>query len=124
MLTITSATEMTSFSKEARRGKRRVGFVPTMGALHAGHISLVRAARAQADVVVASIFVNPKQFGPNEDFAKYPRALESDAQMLAAERTDYLFCPSVDEMYPLGAMAWPFSRGHHCGRQAVQHRPA
>jgi pantoate--beta-alanine ligase len=106
MVTITSASAMTAVSKQARRSGRRVGLVPTMGALHAGHISLVRAARAQADVVVASIFVNPKQFGPNEDFAKYPRSLESDATMLAAEKTDYLFCPSVDEMYPAGATAW------------------
>ncbi|HMF91415.1 MAG TPA: pantoate--beta-alanine ligase [Candidatus Angelobacter sp.] len=103
---ITSAAEMTAASKQARRAGRRVGFVPTMGALHAGHISLVRAARAQADLVVASIFVNPKQFGPNEDFAKYPRSLESDEAMLAAEKTDFLFHPSVDEMYPAGATAW------------------
>jgi pantoate--beta-alanine ligase len=106
MLTINSATEMTALSRQARRGGRRVGFVPTMGALHAGHISLVRAARGQADVVVASIFVNPKQFGPTEDFAKYPRFFESDAAMLAADKTDYLFCPSVDEMYPAGSTAW------------------
>src|SRR5262249_44609931 len=93
-------------SKGARRAGKRLGFVPTMGALHAGHMSLVRAGRAQTDVVVASIFVNPKQFGPNEDFAKYPRPLESDANMLAAEQTDFLFCPTVDEMYPAGATAW------------------
>jgi pantoate--beta-alanine ligase len=103
---ITSAAEMTALSKQARRSGRRVGFVPTMGALHAGHISLVRAARAQAGVVVSSIFVNPKQFGPTEDFATYPRSLESDAALLVAEKTDYLFCPSVDEMYPAGATAW------------------
>src|SRR5262249_18729181 len=103
---ITSAAEMTAASKQARRAGGRVGFVPTLGALHAVHISLVRAARAQADLVVASIFVNPKQFGPNEDFAKYPRSLESDEAMLAAEKTDFLFHPSVDEMYPAGATAW------------------
>src|SRR5262245_54776058 len=106
MVTLTSASEMTAASKQARRAGRRVGFVPTMGALHAGHISLVRAAREESDVVVASIFVNPKQFGPNEDFAKYPRSLESDSKMLAAEKTDFLFYPSVDEMYPTGATAW------------------
>jgi len=95
MDTITSATEMTALSREARRAARRVGFVPTMGALHQGHLSLVRTACAQSDVVVASIFVNPKQFGPNEDFARYPRSLESDSAMLAAEKADYLFHPSV-----------------------------
>ncbi len=106
MVTITSVSEMTAASQQARRAGRRVGFVPTMGALHAGHISLVRAARAQTDVVVTSIFVNPKQFGPNEDFSKYPRTLDSDSALLGAEKTDYLFYPSVDEMYPRGATAW------------------
>jgi pantoate--beta-alanine ligase len=106
MHTITSAAEMTALSREARRQGKRVGFVPTMGALHQGHLSLVRTARAQSDVAVASVFVNPKQFGPNEDFAKYPRCLESDSAMLAAEKTDYLFHPSVEEMYPGGAASW------------------
>jgi pantoate--beta-alanine ligase len=106
MQRIASAAEMTALSKQAHRAGKRVGFVPTMGALHAGHLSLVRAARQQCDIVVASIFVNPKQFGPNEDFAKYPRTLESDTAMLVAEKADCLFCPSVDEMYPPGATAW------------------
>jgi pantoate--beta-alanine ligase len=77
-----------------------------MGALHEGHLSLVRTARTQCDVVIASVFVNPKQFGPNEDFAKYPRTAEKDSAMLAAEKTDYLFMPSVEEMYPPGATSW------------------
>jgi pantoate--beta-alanine ligase len=106
MLAITSSAEMTALSREARRAGKRLGFVPTMGALHAGHLSLVRTARAQSEVVVASIFVNPKQFGPNEDFAKYPRSLESDSAKLSSEQTDYLFQPSVEEMYPNGATAW------------------
>jgi pantoate--beta-alanine ligase len=106
MQTITSSAEMTALSREARRAGKRVGFVPTMGALHQGHLSLVRTARAQADLVVVSIFVNPKQFGPNEDFARYPRSPESDSAMLAAEKIDYLFHPSVEEMYPSGATAW------------------
>jgi pantoate--beta-alanine ligase len=106
MHTITSVAEMTALSREVRRAGKRVGFVPTMGALHQGHLSLVRTARAQADTVVASIFVNPKQFGPNEDFARYPRSLESDSAMLAAEKTDCLFHPSVEEMYPGGAASW------------------
>jgi pantoate--beta-alanine ligase len=106
MHTITSAVEMTALSREARRAGKRVGFVPTMGALHQGHLSLVRTARAQSDVAVVSIFVNPKQFGPNEDFARYPRSLENDSAMLAAEKADYLFHPSVEEMYPGGASSW------------------
>jgi len=106
MLTISSPSEMTRLSQEAHRGGKRVGFVPTMGALHEGHISLVRAARAQCDVVVASVFVNPTQFGPNEDFARYPRNLEHDSRLLEAEKTDYIFSPSVDDMYPSGASTW------------------
>jgi pantoate--beta-alanine ligase len=106
MHTITSSAEMTALSREARRPGKRLGFVPTMGALHQGHLSLVRTARAQADVVVASIFVNPRQFGPNEDFANYPRSLESDSAKLSCEKTDYLFQPSVEEMYPSGATSW------------------
>jgi pantoate--beta-alanine ligase len=106
MLTVSSPSEMTRLSQEAHRAGKRVGFVPTMGALHAGHISLVRAARAQCDVVVASIFVNPTQFGPNEDLARYPRSLEQDSRLLEAEKTDYIFSPSVDDMYPSGASTW------------------
>ncbi len=106
MLTLTSAAEVLAVSKEAHRAGQRVGFVPTMGALHEGHLSLVRTARKQSDVVIASVFVNPKQFGPNEDFSKYPRDAEKDSAMLAAEKTDYLFMPSVEEMYPAGATSW------------------
>jgi pantoate--beta-alanine ligase len=85
------------------RAGLRVGFVPTMGNLHAGHHSLVRLAREHADRVVASVFVNPTQFGPNEDFARYPRTPEADADGLAAAGCDLLWLPSVDTMYPYGA---------------------
>lgn len=106
MLTIASAAQMTALSREVRRSGKRVGLVPTMGALHQGHLSLVRTAHSQSEVVVVSIFVNPKQFGPNEDFEKYPRNLKADSAMLEAEKADYLFCPSVEEMYPAGASTW------------------
>jgi pantoate--beta-alanine ligase len=88
----------------ARLSGKRVGLVPTMGALHEGHLSLVRAARAQCDVVATSIFVNPTQFGPNEDLAKYPRPFERDCELLRSERIDLLFAPTVEEMYPAGAV--------------------
>lgn len=89
--------------QELCRG-RRVGLVPTMGALHAGHISLVRRAREENEFVAATIFVNPLQFGPNEDLAKYPRTFEEDCRQLEEEGVDLVFAPSVEEMYPVGAV--------------------
>jgi pantoate--beta-alanine ligase len=86
--------------KLARDSGKRIGFVPTMGALHEGHASLVRAARAQTDFVVVSIFVNPTQFGPKEDFAKYPRTLDADRELCRLAGADGLFVPNVAEMYP------------------------
>jgi pantoate--beta-alanine ligase len=88
-----------------RRSGARVAFVPTMGNLHLGHLTLVRVARTQADRTVASIFVNPLQFGPREDLAAYPRTLERDREMLAAEGTDLLFAPAVEAVYPRGQEA-------------------
>lgn len=85
------------------RAGRRIALVPTMGNLHAGHHSLVALARRHADVVVASVFVNPTQFGPNEDFSRYPRTPEADAEGLAAHGCDLLYLPGVDELYPHGA---------------------
>jgi pantoate--beta-alanine ligase len=85
-----------------RQGGERIGFVPTMGALHEGHLSLVKLARHHAERVVASVFVNPTQFGPNEDFGRYPRQPERDAAMLAEAGCDLLFLPEVETMYPTG----------------------
>lgn len=103
MKTLHAGAEMRAAVAAARRAEKTIGFAPTMGALHEGHLSLVRAARARCDIVVASIFVNPTQFGPNEDFAKYPRTLERDSELLVRENVDLLFAPSTDEMYPAGA---------------------
>lgn len=97
---------MRTASRAVRSAGKRLGFVPTMGALHEGHLSLVRAARASCDVVAASIFVNPTQFGPNEDLAKYPRSFECDRELLEREGVEVLFAPSVEEMYPAGAVTW------------------
>jgi len=101
-----TAEDMREACRGARSGGKRLGFVPTMGALHEGHLSLVRAARAGCDVVAASIFVNPTQFGLNEDLAKYPRAFERDRELLEKEGAQLLFAPSVEEMYPAGAVTW------------------
>jgi pantoate--beta-alanine ligase len=98
--------EMRTALRGARNGGKRLGLVPTMGALHEGHLSLVRAARAACDVVAVSIFVNPTQFGPNEDLAKYPRSFERDCELLEREGIAFLFAPSVEEMYPPGAVTW------------------
>jgi pantoate--beta-alanine ligase len=103
MKVIATVHETRSAVRLARQQGKRIGFVPTMGALHAGHISLVRSAKSRCDFVVSSIFVNPTQFGPNEDLSRYPRTFESDRQKLEAEGVDLLFAPSVEEMYPAGA---------------------
>jgi pantoate--beta-alanine ligase len=102
----TSIDEMRSASRAARQSGRRLGLVPTMGALHEGHLSLVRAARSSAEIVAASIFVNPTQFGPNEDLAKYPRSFERDRDLLQSEGVELLFAPAAEEMYPAGAVTW------------------
>jgi len=103
MQTVVSVDGLRSRVAAWRRAGARVGFVPTMGNLHEGHFSLIGAARARSDRVVASVFVNPTQFGPAEDFSTYPRTLAQDQAGLAASGCDLLFAPAIDEMYPFGA---------------------
>jgi pantoate--beta-alanine ligase len=103
MQTVQTVQELRQRTAQARQKGQVIGLVPTMGALHAGHLSLVRAARQSCDLVVVSIFVNPTQFGPKEDFSKYPRTLEKDSALLAEAGVDVLFAPSIDEIYPPGA---------------------
>ena len=115
---------MRAVSRSARHTGKRVGFVPTMGALHEGHLALVRAAKAKCDVVVVSIFVNPLQFGPTEDLAKYPRTFDRDRELLEKEAVDILFAPTQPEMYPAGAVTYVTVEGLSeklCGKSRPGH---
>lgn len=96
---ITTVSAMQSLSRRTRAEGRSIGFVPTMGFLHEGHLSLIKLARSISDVVVVSIFVNPTQFGPNEDLDRYPRDIERDKSLCESYGTDFLFFPPVEEMY-------------------------
>ena len=100
MRLIQNVSEMKALSKSVIDDGKTIGFVPTMGYLHQGHLSLVQKAREENDIVVVSIFVNPTQFGPNEDYSRYPRDLERDLRLLNPFNVDYIFNPSVEEMYP------------------------
>jgi pantoate--beta-alanine ligase len=97
---INRSQRMRSVSRKMRREDKSVGLVPTMGSLHEGHLSLVREARRMCDTVVVSIFVNPKQFGPGEDFERYPRDLTKDTMLLGDYNVDYIFAPAAEEIYP------------------------
>lgn len=99
---ITSAADMQAWSQRVHDGGQTVGFVPTMGSLHRGHLSLIEQARAVSDRVVVSIFVNPLQFGPGEDFERYPRTLESDLNALGRSGVDEVFTPGLPDIYPSG----------------------
>jgi len=124
MKILANVAEMRAACLAARLDRKRLGLVPTMGALHEGHLSLVRAAKAQCDVVAASIFVNPTQFGPKEDLATYPRNFERDSELLEQEGVELLFAPSAEEMYPRGAVTWVTVEGMSdklCGRSRPGH---
>ncbi len=99
---VTGGDQIRRAVADARRTGKRVGLVPTMGWLHEGHLSLVQTSRAECDVTVVTIFVNPTQFGPNEDFARYPRDLDRDRKLLAEHGADLVFAPDVGAMYPAG----------------------
>lgn len=119
MQTISSITKLHKILTAARRKGKSIGFVPTMGALHEGHGALLRRARKENDLVVLSIFVNPKQFGKNEDFAKYPREKNKDCLFAKKENVDIIFYPSVKEIYPrsfLTSIKVAGITGQLCGR--------
>ena len=103
MEVIRTVQELRAWTRADRYETNTIGIVPTMGALHAGHASLIRAARNTCGCVVVSIFVNPTQFGPNEDYARYPRTFDADCALAEAEGATLVFAPSVEEMYPAGA---------------------
>lgn len=102
MLILHTISETRAFVRQARARGQVIGLVPTMGYLHEGHLELMRRAKNQCDIVIASIFVNPTQFGPNEDFGRYPRDLERDAEMAGTVGVTAIFNPPVEEMYPQG----------------------
>jgi pantoate--beta-alanine ligase len=134
MHTTTTLDALQEALAPAHAAGARVALVPTMGALHAGHMALVRHARTLADIVVVSIFVNPTQFGPNEDFSRYPRTEAADSALLHAEGVDILWLPSVETMYPVGSstrlhvagvsegLCGAFRPGHFDGVATVVHK--
>ncbi len=126
MHTVHTIRELREAVTRARQNKKRIGFVPTMGNLHEGHLSLIDEARAQSDFVVSSIFVNPMQFGANEDLDAYPRTLAADQAGLASRGCDLLFAPNVGEVYPNGLeaetrVAVPKLGDKHCGASRSGH---
>jgi len=105
-LIVTTSAEVRARVAQARAEGKTIGFVPTMGALHEGHRALIREGRRQAGVLVVSIFVNPKQFGPNEDLSRYPRTFEADMKMCQDEKADFVFFPNSGAMYPENHSTW------------------
>lgn len=124
MKVVTSVREMQRLAEAWRRQGRRIGFVPTMGCLHVGHLSLIRIAKQRSDIVVVSIFVNPTQFGPKEDFKRYPRDLTRDKKLAAGAGCDVLFVPRTQDMYPQGYATYVTVEGLSkglCGRSRPTH---
>lgn len=125
MIRIETIADVRQLVREARQSGKTIGFVPTMGYLHEGHLMLVEAAKRACDFVVVSIFVNPLQFGPNEDLEKYPRNIERDSNLLSETgHADVLFNPSVDEMYPMPmatSIDLPELGAQLCGRTRLTH---
>ena len=122
MIELTTIPELRGWVREAKARARRIGLVPTMGALHEGHLALVDAARSGSDEVVMSIFVNPTQFGPNEDLSRYPRDLARDRALAGGKGVGVLFVPSVEAMYPAGAEV-RVQPGRAAGRWEGEFRP-
>lgn len=123
MMEIQAPGEMQRVSAQLKREGRRIAFVPTMGALHAGHLSLIAAARKSGDFLVVSIFVNPAQFGPGEDFAAYPRDLNKDRELLVSQNVDLLFAPEAAAMFPPGFNSWLEVRGELAVGLCAKSRP-
>jgi pantoate--beta-alanine ligase len=124
MKTISDPRKMSSFSLSGTKKGLKIGFVPTMGALHEGHIALVRKAKKTSDIVVVSIFVNPIQFGPKEDYKKYPRNQKKDVVVLKKEKVDVLFCPAAKDMFPAGFSSYIEVKGldkNLCGASRPGH---
>src|SRR3954451_6890099 len=110
-----SKSELRAALAEARAESRSIGFVPTMGYLHKGHLSLLRAARAECDVVVMSVFVNPAQFGPGEDLDRYPRDEERDLRLAAETGVDFVYAPPAEDVYPNGFATYVAVEGNLTG---------
>jgi pantoate--beta-alanine ligase len=125
MQTIETKGALRRAVSEARQSGKTIGFVPTMGFLHEGHLSLMRRARAENDLVVVSIFVNPTQFGPNEDLEAYPRDIEQDTALMIEEKVDLAYLPSTDQLYPEGYTTYVEVKGPMtqslCGRSRPRH---
>ena len=123
MKILTSPSKTQNHCRDRRAEGKQIGLVPTMGFLHEGHLSLVRGACADNDFVVVSIFVNPTQFGPNEDFQNYPRDLERDCRLLEAEGVDLIFTPTAEEMYPTNSATFVEVAGSLTKRLCSASRP-